>query len=139
VTALEREKEDLTCRLNDEKEDAKNARGEAWAARKRVADLELELKNMCGYREKTESATYARVDRAHTLFVDAYCDLDMQTVPFDKLGEEVGTHFLGWLQDELESLPSIVSGLMSYASPVTYEGDANALSHDGCRHFEAFD
>jgi hypothetical protein len=29
VTALEREKEDLTCRLNDEKEDAKNARGEA--------------------------------------------------------------------------------------------------------------
>jgi hypothetical protein len=30
-------------------------------------------------------------------------------------------------------------GLMSYASLVTYEGAANALSREGCRHFEAFD
>ena len=30
-------------------------------------------------------------------------------------------------------------GLMSYVSLVTCEGDANALSHEGCRHFEAFD
>jgi hypothetical protein len=51
----------------------------------------------------------------------------------------VGTCFLGWLQDELESLPSIVMGLMSYASLVTCEGVVNALSCDGCRHFEAFD
>jgi hypothetical protein len=51
----------------------------------------------------------------------------------------VGTRFLGWLLDELESLMSIVTGLMSYASLVTSEGAANALSHEGCRHFEAFD
>jgi ABC-type phosphate transport system permease subunit len=33
-----------------------------------------------------------------------------------------GTRFLRWLQEELESLPSIVTGLMSYASLVTCEG-----------------
>ena len=48
---------------------------EAQPARKRVADLKLELNIMRGHREKTESATRARVDRAHTLFVDVYCDL----------------------------------------------------------------
>jgi hypothetical protein len=46
---------------------------------------------------------------------------------------------LGWLKEELESLPSIVTGLMSYASLVTCEGAANALSSKECRHFEAFD
>jgi hypothetical protein len=30
-------------------------------------------------------------------------------------------------------------GLMSYASLVTCEDAANALSREGCRHFEAFD
>jgi hypothetical protein len=54
-------------------------------------------------------------------------------------GEEVGLRFLGWLQEELESLPSIPTGLMSYASLITYEGAANALSCEGCRHFDVFD
>ena len=48
---------------------------EAQPARKRVADLELELKNMHGHHERIESSTRARVDRTHTLFVDAYRDL----------------------------------------------------------------
>jgi hypothetical protein len=65
----------------------------------------------------------------HTLFVDVYRDRGAHTAPFDKSGEEVGSRFLGWLQDELESLPSIV----------TCEGATNALSREGCRHFEAFD
>jgi hypothetical protein len=51
----------------------------------------------------------------------------------------VGLRFLGWLQEELELLPSIVTGLMSFASLITCEGAANALSHEGCRHFEVFD
>jgi hypothetical protein len=87
---------------------------------------------MRDHRERTESATRAGVDRAHMLFVDAYRDLGAQTAPFDKTGEE-GTCFLGWLQEELESLPSIVTGLMSYASLVTCEGATNALSREGCR------
>jgi chromosome segregation ATPase len=70
VTVLEKEKKELGRRLNDEKEDAENARVEAQAARKRVADLELEVRNMRNYREKTELATCTGVDRAHTLFVD---------------------------------------------------------------------
>jgi hypothetical protein len=36
-------------------------------------------------------------------------------------------------------LSSIVTGLMSFASLITCEGAANALSHEGCRHFEVFD
>jgi hypothetical protein len=52
---------------------------------------------------------------------------------------EVGTRFLGWVQEELESLLSIMMGFISYASLVTCEGAANALSREGCRHFEAFD
>jgi hypothetical protein len=139
VMTLEKEIEYLGRRLNVENEDAENARTEAQAARKRVVDLELELKNMRGHHEKTESATCAGVDRAHTLFVVACRDLGAQTTPFNKLGEEVGTHLLGWLQDELESLPSIVMGLMSYASLVTCKGVVNALSREGCRHFEAFE
>ena len=51
----------------------------------------------------------------------------------------MGTHFLGWLQDELELLSSIVTGLMSYVSLVTCEGAVNAFSREGCRRLEAFD
>jgi hypothetical protein len=71
--------------------------------------------------------------------VDAYRELDAQTAPFDRSGEEVGLRFLGWQQEELESLPSIATDLMSYASLITCEGAANALSREGCRHFEVFD
>jgi hypothetical protein len=51
----------------------------------------------------------------------------------------VGLRFLGWLQEELEVLSSIVTGLMSFASLITCEGVVNALSYEGCRHFEVFD
>jgi hypothetical protein len=36
-------------------------------------------------------------------------------------------------------LPTIVTGLMSFASLVICEGAVNALSHEGCRHFKVFD
>jgi hypothetical protein len=36
-------------------------------------------------------------------------------------------------------LPTIVTGLMSFASLITYEGAVNALSREGCRHFKVFD
>jgi hypothetical protein len=71
--------------------------------------------------------------------VEAYPKLHAQTTPFDKSGEEVGLRFLGWLQEEMESLPSIMTGLMPYASLITCEGAVNALSHEGCRHFKVFD
>jgi hypothetical protein len=43
------------------------------------------------------------------------------------------------LQEELLVLPTIVTGFMSFASLVTCEGAVNALSHEGCRHYEVFD
>jgi hypothetical protein len=51
----------------------------------------------------------------------------------------VGLRFLGWLQEELEVLPMIVTGLMSFASLITCEGDVNALPREVCGHFEVFD
>jgi hypothetical protein len=36
-------------------------------------------------------------------------------------------------------LPTIVTGFMSFASLVTYEGAVNALSREGCENFEVFD
>jgi hypothetical protein len=105
----------------------------------RTADMELELRNIRSHHEKTESYTRAGVELAHTLFMEAYCELGVQIAPSDESGAEVGLRFLGWLQEELESLPSIAMSLMSYASLVTCEGAANALSQQGCRHFEVFD
>lgn len=91
------------------------------------------------FHDKVEATTRADIDRTHALFVDAYRDLGAEIAPFDRPGGEVGTHFLSWLQEELESLLSIVTGLMSYASLVTCEGITNTLSREGCRHFKAFD
>jgi hypothetical protein len=153
LSAVEKEKEDLSHRLAEEKDGAERVRAEAQAARteadaaraeaglalKRAADVELELKSLRNYTNKTEASTRVGVEHAHTLFVDAYRELGAQTAPFDRSEEEVGLRFLGWLQEELESLPSIATGLMSNASLVTCEGAANALSREGCRHFEVFD
>jgi hypothetical protein len=71
--------------------------------------------------------------------VDAYRELGARTVPFEAPGHEVGLCFLRWLQEELEVLPTIVTTLMSFASLVTCEGAVNALSREGCGHFDAFD
>jgi hypothetical protein len=153
LSTIEKEREDLGCRFAEEKEGAERARAKAQVARaeadamraeadlalKRAAAKELELKSLRSYCEKTEASTHAGVERAHTLFVEAYRELGAQTSPFDKSREEVGLRFLGWLQEKLESLPSIATGIMSYASLVTCEGAANALSREGCKHFEVFD
>jgi hypothetical protein len=39
----------------------------------------------------------------------------------------------------LLALPTIVEGFMSFASLVTYEGAMNALSREGCSHYDVFD
>ena len=36
-------------------------------------------------------------------------------------------------------LSTIVTGFISFASLITCEGVVNALSREGCRHFEVFD
>jgi hypothetical protein len=71
--------------------------------------------------------------------VDAYQELGVWTAAFEAPGQEVGLRFLEWLQEELGVLPTIVTGLMSFASLITCEGVVNALSREGCGHFEVFD
>jgi hypothetical protein len=146
LAAVEAEKEDFSRWLAAERDDTEKARARAQPARaevslalKRATNVESGLKSLCGYVDKMEASTRTGVDRAHALLVDVYHELGVRTAPFDKSGEEVGLRFLGWLQEELETLSSIATSLMSYASLVTCEGAANTLSREGCRHFEVFD
>jgi hypothetical protein len=146
LSAAEAEKEDLSRRLAAEKEDADKACAKAQAARveanlalQRAAEAEASHRSLRSYLDKAEASTRTEVDRAHVLLMDAYRQLGARTAPFDASGKEAGLRFLGWLQEELEVLPSIVTGLMSFVSLITYEGAANALSCEGCRHFEVFD
>jgi hypothetical protein len=120
LSAAEKEREDLGRKLAEEKEGTERARAEAQAAYaeadvahaeadlalRRITDKESELKSLRSYSEKTEASTHAGVERAHTLFVEAYRELGTQTAPFDRSVEEVGLLFLEWLQEELESLLS---------------------------------
>jgi hypothetical protein len=71
--------------------------------------------------------------------VDAYRELGARTADFEVPGQEAGLRFLEWLQEELLVLMTIVIGFMSFASFVTCEGAVNALSREGCRHYEVFD
>jgi hypothetical protein len=71
--------------------------------------------------------------------MDSYHELGARTADFEVLDQEPELRCLEWLQEELLALPAIVEGFMSYASLVTCEGAMNALSREGCRHYEVFD
>jgi hypothetical protein len=149
LSAAEDEKEDLGRQLAVEKENVERARAEAQAARdrahtetqaaraeanlalQRVADAESGHRSLRGYLDRAETSTRTSVNRAYKLLVDAYRELGARTAPFDSSSKEMGLCFLTWLQEELEILPAIVTGLMSFASLITCEGAANALSHEG--------
>jgi hypothetical protein len=119
--------------------EAKLARAEASLAHQRAEEMEMRLGSLRNRLDKTEASMRAEVERTHTQLVDTYRELGARTVPFEASDQEVGLRFLGWLQEELEVLLTIVMGLMSFASLVTCEGAVNALSREGCGHFEAFD
>jgi hypothetical protein len=132
---VEADKEDLGHRLMAEREDVEKSYAEAQAAHaeaslalKRATDVESGQRNLHGHLDKTEASTRAGVDRVHALLMDAYHQLGARTAPFDTSDEGVGLCFLRWLQEELDLLPSIVTGLMSFALLITCEGVANALS-----------
>jgi DNA repair exonuclease SbcCD ATPase subunit len=153
LAVVEAEKANLRRQLAEERRDtnragaeaqaaqaeAKLARAEASLARQRVEEMKTRLGSLRDRLDKTEALTLAEVERTHTQLVDAYRELGAWTAPFEAPGQEVDLRFLGWLQEELEVLPTIVTGPMSFASLVTCEGAVNALSREGCRHFEAFD
>jgi hypothetical protein len=115
------------------------ARAEGSLTRQRAKELGARFNALRGRVDKAESSTRAEVERTHAQFVDAYRELGAQTVDFEVPSQEAGLRFLEWLQEELLVLPTIVTGLMSFASLVTCEGAMNALSREGCRHYEVFD
>jgi FKBP-type peptidyl-prolyl cis-trans isomerase len=153
LAAAKAEKEDLSRQLAAYRKDANRACAKAQAAQAKAKLARAEASLACQHAEeaemshnslrdrldKAEASTHAEVDRTHAQLVDAYRELGARTAPFDAFGKEVVLHFLGWLQEELEVLPMIVTGLMSFASLITCEGASNALSREGCRHFEVFD
>jgi hypothetical protein len=89
--------------------------------------------------ERVEASTRSEVERTRKQLVDLYRELGARTADFEVPDREAGLCFLEWLQEELMALPTIVEGFMYIASLVTCEGAMNALSREGCRHYEAFD
>jgi hypothetical protein len=89
--------------------------------------------------DKAEASTRSEVERTLAQFMDSYRELGARTADFEVPDREASLRFLEWLQEELLVLPTIVEGFMSFASLVTCEGAMNALSREGCRHYEVFD
>jgi hypothetical protein len=153
VAAMEAEKTDLRRQLAEERRvankaiadaqaaqaEAKVARAKGSLARQRAEELEARFNALRGRVHKAESSTCAEVEWTHAQFVDVYRELGARTADFEVPGQEAGLRFLEWLQEELLVLPTIVTGFMSFASLVTCEGPMNALSREGCRHYEVFD
>jgi hypothetical protein len=152
VSALEAEKTDLRRRLAEERREANQAIAEeqparveakvAWAenslASQRAEEWEARFNALRSRVDKAEASARSEVERTHAQLVDAYRDLGARTADFEVPDQEVGLRFLEWLQEELLVLPTIMQGFMSFTSLVTCEGTMNALSHEGCKHYEVF-
>jgi hypothetical protein len=115
------------------------ARTKGSLARQRAEELEARFNALGSRVDKVESSMCSEVERTHAQFVDAYRELGARTIDFEVPGQEAGLRFIEWLQEELLVLPTIVTGFMSFASLITCEGAVNALSREGCRHYEVFD
>jgi hypothetical protein len=153
VAAMEAEKTDLRRQLAEERREANQAIAEAQAARaeakvaraesslasQRAEELEARFHALRSRVDKVEASTRLEVEWTHAQFVDAYRELGARTANFDVPSQEAGLRFLEWLQEKLLVVPTIVEGFMSFASLVTCEGTMNALSREGCRHYEVFD
>jgi hypothetical protein len=153
VAALEGEKADLRRQLARERREtnealakaqalqaeAKLARAEGNIARERAEQLQERLIALESRVERAEAAMRAEAERPRTQLVSTYRELGARTGDFEVPDRESGLRCLEWVQEELQELPAVVGGFMSYASLVTCEGAMNALSREGCRHFEVFD
>jgi hypothetical protein len=155
VAALEREKADLRRQLAGERRETNEAlaREQAAQAEAKLALAEGNLARECAEQlqerltalesrvERAEAAMRAEAERTRTQLMDTYRELGARTGDFEVPDREPGLRCLEWVQEELQELPTVVGGggFMSYASLVTCEGAMNALSREGCRHFEVFD
>jgi hypothetical protein len=150
VAALEGERTDLRRQLVEERREANQAIAKAQAEAK-LAWAEGSLASQCAEEwevwfnalqarmERAEASTRSEVERTRKQLVDSYRELGARTADFEVPDREAGLRFLEWLQEELLALTTIVEGFMSFASLVTCEGAMNALSREGCSHYEGFD
>jgi hypothetical protein len=153
VATLEGEKADLRRQLAGERREtnealvkaqaaqaeANLARAEGNLARERAEQLQERLTALESRVERAEAMSRAEAERTRQLLVDTYRELGAGTGDFEVPDREPGLRCLEWVQEELQALPTFVEGFMAYASLVTCEGAMNALSREGCRHFEVFD
>jgi hypothetical protein len=150
VAALEGERMDLQRQLVEERREANQAIAKAQAeaklarveeslASQRVEEWEVRFNALQARMERAEASTRSEVERTRKQLVDSYRELGARTADFEVPDREAGLRFLEWLQEELLALPTIVEGFMSFASLVTCEGALNALSREGCSHYEVFD
>jgi hypothetical protein len=150
VAALEGERTDLRRQLVEERREANQAIAKAQAeanlarvegslASQRAEEWEVRFNALQARMERAEASTRSEVERTRKQLVDSYRELGARTADFEVPDREAGLRFLEWLQEELLALPTIVEGFMSFSSLVTYEGAMNALSREGCSHYEVFD
>ena len=142
VAALEgerRETNEALAKAQAAQTEANLARAEGNLARERAEQLQERLIALESRVERAEAATRAEAERTRTQLMDTYRELGARTGDFEVSDREPGLRCLEWVQEELQALPTVAEGFMSYASLVTCEGVMNALSREGCRHFEVFD
>jgi hypothetical protein len=153
VAALEKEKADLRRQLAGERREAneaiakeqaaqaeaKLARAEGNIAKELAGQLQQRLTALESRAKGAEAAMRAEAERTRTQLMATYRELGARTGDFEVPEREPGLRCLEWVQEELQELPTVLGGLMSFTSLVTCEGAMNALSREGCRHFEAFD
>jgi hypothetical protein len=153
VAALEGERTELRRQLAEERREANQAltkaqsaqaeanvaRVEGSLARQRAEEWEERFNALQARMERAEASTRSEVERTRKQLMDSYHELGARTTDFEVPDRESGLRCLEWLQEELLALPTIVEGFMSYASLVTCEGAMNALSREGCHHYEVFD
>jgi hypothetical protein len=133
---LAEEREEANEALAKAQAEANLARAEGSLAKQRAEQLEERLSALQARVERAEASTRTGAERTHKQLMDSYHELGARTAVLDR---EAGLRCLEWVQEELQALPTIVEGFMSYASLVTCEGAMNALSREGCQHYEAFD
>jgi chromosome segregation ATPase len=150
VATLEGERTELRRQLVEERREANQALAKAQAksnlarvegslASQRAEEWEERFNALQARMERAEASTRSEVERTRKQLMDSYHELGARTADFEVPDRESGLRCLEWLQEELQALPTIVEGFMSFASLVTCEGAMNAMSREGCRHYEVFD
>jgi hypothetical protein len=139
VAALEKEKADLRRELAGERREANEAIAKEQAAqaedniaKELAGELQGRLTALESRAEGAEAAMRAEADRTRTQLMTAYRELGVRTGDFEVPEREAGLRCLEWVQEELQELPTVLAGLMSFTSLVTCEAAMNALSREGC-------